>query len=94
MSWWNQFLKHVRIKGEILEFDMEVRSNRTLAKNLARMFLAFVSEVDRKGEQRSGDPIRGETPLRYLATVVKTHEGRRYRYLFRNVCRQAMSYRF
>ena len=38
------------------------------------MFVAFVSEVDRKGEQRPGDPIRGETSLRYLATVVKTHE--------------------
>ena len=54
---------------------MKVRSNRTLVKNLARMFLVFVSEVDRKGEQRLGDLIRGETPLRYLATVVKTHEG-------------------
>ena len=38
------------------------------------MFLVFFSEVDRKGEQRSGDPIRGEAPLRNLATVVKTHE--------------------
>ena len=64
-----------RNQGEILEFDMKVGSNRTLAKNLARMFLKIVSEVDRKKEQGSDDPIRGEAPLRYLATVFKTHEG-------------------
>ena len=35
-----------RNQGEILEFDKKVGSNRTLAKNLARMFLKIVSEVD------------------------------------------------
>ena len=74
MSWWNRFSGHVGIEGEILKFDMKVRSNHTLLKNLARIFLAFVLEVDRKGEQRPGDFIRREAPLRYLATVVKTHE--------------------
>ena len=62
------------IEGEILEFDVKARSNRTLVKKPARMFLLFVSEVDRKREQRPGDPDRGEAPLRYLASVVKTHE--------------------
>ena len=38
------------------------------------MILTFVSKVDRKGKPRSAENTRGETPLRYLATVVHTHE--------------------
>ena len=74
LKWWSNLCKHIGLNDEVLLFNPTNPLQRALMRNIARVFLTRVSEVTVKGAPRTGVAIMGETPRRYLDSVIKAHK--------------------